>query len=266
LTRTAARHLKNGEVVAVGDFSKRLGEGPATALRYMKTLNRYGNPDKIPDKYQQALSRHKDLADVPKDHVRKEFLDGLENPDSDPRKYMKSFKKTGLLSAVFPGVDFDEEDMPEDFQGDRWLAPAWVLRNNDPEDVKKMLTGGGWSKQEASDIAYLVKLYNWGAENKFDADQFYDMKQMHTGLTKAKVREWMQMAKANGPEMDSFLNHDDKDLSPYTDNGGKRTVNPEYTKHLGRTPFGSEFDHVKRHLSTKRWKDSIGKETGRKAF
>lgn len=255
-----AHHLKNGEVVAVGDFNKRLGEDPATALRYMKTVNRYGNPDKIPDKYQQALSRHKDLADIPKDHVRKEFLDGLEHPDSDPRKYMKSFKKTGLLSAVFPGVDFDEEDMPEDFQGDRWLAPAWVLRNNDPEDVKKMLTGGGWSKQEASDIAYLVKLYTWGSKNKFDPDQFYDMKQQHTGLTKAKVREWMQMAKAHGPEVDSFLQHDDKDLTPYTQGeGGKKAVNPEYTKHLGRTPFGGEFDHVKRYLSTKRWKDTAGK-------
>lgn len=258
-----AHHLKNGEVVAVGDFSKRLGEDPATSLRYMKMLTRYGNPDKIPDKYKSALERHKDLADVPKDHVRKEFLDGLEHPDSDPRKYMKAFKSTGLLNAVFPGVDFDEEDMPEDFQGDRWLAPAWVLRNNDPEDVKNMLQAGGWSKQEAADIAYLVKLYNWGSKNKFDAEQFYDMKQMHTGLTKSKVREWMQMAKAHGPEVDSFLSHDDKDLAPYISGpDGKKSVNPEYSKHLGRNPQGHEFDHVKRFLSTKRWKDSTSKLKG----
>jgi len=255
-----AHHLKNGEVVAVGDFNKRLGEDPATSLRYMKMLNRYGNPDKVPDKYKQALDRHKDLSDVPKDHVRKEFLDGLENPDTDPKKYMKSFKQTGLLGAVFPGVDFDDEDMPDDFQGDRWLAPAWVLRNNEPDAVKTMLVGGGWSKQEAADIAYLVKLYNWGSKNKWDSDQFYDMKNTHTGLTKSKIREWMQMAKQNGPETDAFLSHDDKDLSPYTSGeDGKKSVNPEYEKHLGRKPVGQEFDHIKRHLSTKRWKDNVGK-------
>ena len=256
-----AHHLKNGEVKAVGDnLEARMGEDPSTALRYMKTVTRFGNPDKIPEKDQQSLSRHKDLHGVDKDHVRKEFLSGLEHPDSDPRKYMKAFQSTGLLSAVFPGVEFNPEEMPEDFRGDRWLAPAWVLRNNDPEEVKKMLSGGGWSKQEAADIAYLVKLYQWGAKNKFDPKDFYDMKSAHTGLTKSKIREWMQMAKKNGPEVDSFLNHDDKDLTPYTQGaGGKKTVNPEYTKHLGRPPQGSEFDTVKRNLSTKRWKDSLNK-------
>lgn len=254
-----AHHLKNGEVVAVGSFNQRLKEDPATSLRYVKMLTRYGN-GKVPEKYQLAISRYKDLTDVPKDHVRKEFLDGLEHPDADPRKYMTAYKKTGLLNAIFPGVNFDEKEMPEDFRGDRWLAPAWILRNNEPDQVRDMLLGGGWSKQEANDIAYLVKMYHWGAKNKFDPDMFYDMKKAHTGLTKAKVREWMQMVKAHGPEVDHFLNHDDKDLSPMSvGEDGRRTVNPEYVKHLGRPPQGHEFEDVRRYLSTKRWRDSISK-------
>jgi len=237
-----------------------MSEDPSTALRYMKTVTRFGNPDAIPDKDKQSIARHKDMNGVDKDTIRKEFLSGLEHPDSDPRKYMKAFQSTGLLNTVFPGVEFNPEEMPEDFRGDRWLAPAWVLRNNDPEEVKNMLSNGGWSKQEAADIAYLVKLYHWGAKNKFDSKDFYDMKTMHTGLTKAKIREWMQMAKADGPEVDSFLSHDDKDLTPYSQGAdGKRSVNPEYTKFLGRAPQGNEFDSVKRNLSTQRWKDSLNK-------
>jgi tRNA nucleotidyltransferase/poly(A) polymerase len=256
-----AHHLKNGEIKAIGDdLESRMGEDPATALRYMRMITRYGNPDKIPEKYQKSIYRHKDLNGVDKDTLRKEFLDGLEHPDSDPRKYMKVFQNTGLLSNVFPGVEFDPEEMPLDFRGDRWLAPAWVLRNNDSEDIKKMLSDGGWSKQESNDIAYLVKLYQWGAKNKFDPKDFYDIKSAHTGLTKSKIREWMQMAKANGPEMDNFLTHDDKDLTPYAQGvDGRRTVNPEFIKFLGRSPQGSEFDSVKRNLSTQRWKDSLNK-------
>jgi tRNA nucleotidyltransferase/poly(A) polymerase len=256
-----AHHLKNGEVKAVGDdLESRVSEDPSTALRYMKTVSRYGDPEKIPDKYKQTIARHKDMTDVPKDHVRKEFLSGLENPDTDPRKYMKAYQSTGLLNTIFPNVEFNPEEMPEDFRGDRWLSPAWVLRNNDPEEIKKMLLGGGWSKQEASDIAYLVKLYQWGAKNKFDEKDFYDMKQTHSGLTKNKIREWMQMAKAHGPEVDSFLQHDDKDLTPYTQGqDGKRSVNPEFSKVLGRAPQGHEFESIKRNLSTQRWKDSLSK-------
>lgn len=256
-----AHHLKNGEVIAVGNMAQRLKDDPATGQRYVNMVSRFGNPDKIPEKYQQALSRHKDMADVPKDHVRKEFLGGLEHPDTDPRKYMKAYKSTGLIGAVFPGVDFDDDEMPEDFQGDRWLAPAWILRNNEPEKVKEVLLGGGWKKTEAEDIAYLVKMYNWGSKNKFDPNMFYDMKSQHTGLPKAKVREWMQMAKSHGPEVDSFLNHDDKDLTPMVHGeDGKRGVNPEFTKHLGRAPRSNdEFDGVRKQLSTKRWQDSLNK-------
>lgn len=256
-----AHHLKSGEIKAVGDdLEARVSDDPSTALRYMKLVNRYSNSDNIPDKYKKCLARHKDLNGVDKDTIRKEFLSGLEHPDSNPKKYMKSFQDTGLLNSIFPGVEFDPEEMPEDFRGDRWLASAWILRNNEPADVKQMLSNGGWSKQEASDIAYLIKLYQWGAKNKFDAKDFYDMKSAHTGLTKSKIREWMQMAKAHGPEVDSFLSHDDKDLTPYTSGpDGKRNVNPEFSKFLGRAPQGSEFDAVKRNLSTQRWKDSLNK-------
>lgn len=255
-----AHHLKTGEVKAVGDdLDSRMEEDPSTSLRYMKMVTRFGNSDNIPEKYSKAITKHKDMKDVPKDHIRKEFLSGLEHPDSDAKKYVKAFHSTGLLNLIFPNVEFSPDDMPEDFRGDRWLAPAWILKDNDPEDIKKMLLGGGWSKQEANDIAYLVKLYNWGSKNKFASKDFYDMKQTHTGLTKSKIREWMQMAKAHGPEVDSFLNHDDSDLSPYVNDNGKRSINPAYSKALGRTPHGSEFESIKRNLSTNRFKDSLNK-------
>lgn len=252
-----AHHLKTGEIKPVGDeFASRIEEDPSTALRYIKMLTRFGKSADIPEKYNNIIARHKDMKNVPKEHIRKEFLSGLEHPDSDSRKYMKAFHSTGLLNLVFPNVDFKPEEMPEDFRGDRWLATAWVLRENEPDEVKNILTNGGWSKQEANDISYLVKLYHWGAKNKFASKDFYDMKQAHTGLTKNKIREWMQLTKSHGPEVDKFLSHDDSDLSPYVKDNGKRTINPAYTKLLGRTPHGSEFESIKKNLSTNRWKNS----------
>lgn len=254
-----AHHLKNGEVHAVGSLADKLKADPSTALRYVKMVGRYGNPDKIPDKYKATIERFKDMADVDKGHVRKEFISGLEHPDIDPRKYLGAYKQLGLLGTIFPNVEFDNEDMPPDFKGDRWLAPAWILRNNEPEEVQKMLEGGGWSKQEAGDIAYLVHLAHWANKKGFDADAMYDLKQKPHGLTKNKIREWMQMIGKHTEEVDAFLNHDDKDLGKMVDKDGRKQINPEYIKHLGRMPKPHELEGVKRTLSKNRWSDMLNK-------
>lgn len=255
-----AHHLKNKNIVAVNDdFDGRMTDDPSTALRMTKLISRFGDPDNIPEKFSKSIAKFKDFADVPKSEIKDSFLSGLECPDSDPKKYVGMFKNMGLLDKVLPGANADE--IPEDFRGDRWLSTAWLLKDQDPKDVKKILTDGEWSAQEANDVAYLVKLYHWGSKNKFDSDMFYDIKKMPHGLTKSKIREWMQMAKSHGPEVDAFLDHDDSDITAYVKgkDGGK-SVNPEFSKMLGgRTPFGGEFDTIKRMLSTKKWKDSIKK-------
>lgn len=253
-----AHHLKSNELKCIGDFNSRLSDDPAMKLRYIKMLSRHGDPDKIPYEYQSALDKHKDL-NLDTNDIKQNFISGLESPDSDPRKFMKLFSNTGMLNKLFPDVDFNPEDMPEDFRGDRWLSTAWILRNNHPEDVRDMLVQTGFSKNEASDIAFLVKLYHWH-KTKFDPEHFYNMKSTHTGLTKSKIRDWMKMAKAHGPEVDSFLNHEDNDLTPYVHGfDGKRSVNPMYVQVLGRSPQGGEFDAIRRMLSTERFKDSLNK-------
>lgn len=255
-----AHHLKNGEVVFVGNASEKLKADPSTSLRYVKMVSRFGNPDKIPEKYKAVIERHRDLQNVDKGHIRKEFLSGLEHPDVDARKYLKAYKGLGLLNIIFPDIEFDGEDMPADFKGDRWLSTAWILRNNDPEEVKNILEGGGWSKQEANDIAYLVHLAHWADKKGFDADTMYDLKKKHTGLTKSKIREWMQMIGKTGEHVDAFLNHDDKDLSKMVDGpDGKKQINPKFTQHLGRIPRPHELEDVRKTLSKNRWGDMLNK-------
>jgi len=232
-----AHHLKNGEIKAVGDnLEARVAEDPSILLKYMKLLSRYGNTDKIPEKYAKLIANFKDLKGVDKDIIKKEFLSGLEHPDNNVRKYIKTFHNTGLLGSIFPNYDFNPDDMPHDLKGDRWMTTAWILKNRDPEDAKYMLMNNGWTPREAHDIAYLIKMHQWGA-NKFNVNNFYDMKNTHTGLTKSKINDWMKMSKMHGPEVNAFLNHDDSDIAHHSDG----------------------FDYMKRNLSTKKYQDSLNK-------
>jgi hypothetical protein len=188
-----AHHLKNGEVKFINSPLDKMRDDPMTAFRYLNTAGKYGKLNQIGDKEKAAIGQFRDMGDVDPAEIRKSFLGGLEDPDVDARSYMGAAKGLGLLNVVFPDLEFREDDMPPDFRGDRWLAPAWILRDNDPEKIKKVLSSGGWSKQEASDIAYLVKIAGWAEKEGFNPEKAKELKKGHSGLTKAKIREWLQM-------------------------------------------------------------------------
>lgn len=206
-----AHHLKAGEVKFINSPLDKMRDDPMTAFRYLNQTGKYGKFSGIGDKEKAAIGQFKDMADVDPSEIRKSFLSGLEDPDVDAREYMGAAKGLGLLNVVFPDLEFKEDPMPPDFKGDRWLAPAWILRDNDPEKVKKVLGGGGWSKQEASDIAYLVKIASWGEKEGFNPEKLKDVKSSHTGLTKSKIREWLQMLNkgTNGEAEGLFKNDED---------------------------------------------------------
>jgi len=202
-----ATHLKNNQIKVVGDkLEDRLKEDPATALRLLKINARYGDPDKLPSDYANLLKSYMGgVSTLPRDMVKKQFIGGLEHPDTDPRKFIKMAHSTNLLGVLFPEIEIDSQELPEDFRGDRWTSTAWLLKNNDPSLIREFLSSNGWSNQEANDISYLVKIYNWGKRNNFDHNQFYEMKNAHTGLTKSKIKDWMKMAGSNKDELNAFL-------------------------------------------------------------
>ena len=214
-----AHHLKSGEVKFINSPMDKMRDDPMTAFRYLNTAGKYGKLNQIGDKEKAAIGQFRDMSDVDPSEIRKSFLGGLEDPDTDARQYMGAAKDLGLLNVVFPNLEFKEDPMPPDFRGDRWLAPAWILRDNDPEQIKKTLSGAGWSKQEAADIAHLVKIAAWAEKDGFNPEKMKELKGGHTGLTKSKIREWLQMINKGGEESEGLFR--DGDDEGQEDKGGK---------------------------------------------
>jgi tRNA nucleotidyltransferase/poly(A) polymerase len=258
-----ANHLKGGEIKSIGEkFDDRLKEDPLTAHRLINHFNRFGSGDELPEKYMKSVKAFKNFGAVSKDKAKDEFVRGLENADVDSKKYMRHYSDAGLLSTIFPNIQFDPNDMPDDFRNDRWMMAGWILRKNNPQDVRDMLVNGGWTRQEANDVSYLVKMFQWAGDN-FDPENFYDMIQTHTGLTKGKIKDFMKMSKLANSKVDDFLGYDSSDLTPYQNSDmGSRKVNPVYVQYLGRTPVCGEFEMVKRNLMTNRWKDMVDRHVG----
>lgn len=250
-----AHHIKSRDLVSVNDdFESRFNEDPSIAMRFAKMTCKYGNGEKPCKKITSVIKGNEKLKDIPKDVFKKEFNSGLEDSGIDTRKYIKLLDNLGILPLIMPQYSID--DMQPNIKGDRWLTPAYMLRNSDMDNVIDALVDNGWSKSEASDISHLINLYKW-AKSSYDPSMFYDLKHTKSGLTKSKIGDWMNMNGFKEPHVKSFLDHDDSDLKPYVDTLIGKKINPSYADFLGHNPKGEDFERTKKYLSTKRFLDNI---------
>jgi len=162
----ALTHMGGGpgkaKINFIGKASDRLGESPMRVFRYIRFHTKYGkgSVNSIPDKYRQEFKNleRKGFGSASKEAIREEFLKGLKDKDVDPRKYVRAYRDLGALNKLFPHMTF-KLDHYEDFSDERdhLLAVAWILRKNDPSDIKEMLEDGGWTNEEVRKITYLIR-------------------------------------------------------------------------------------------------------------
>jgi len=250
-----AHDMKNKRIISVNDdFESRFKEDPSIAMRYVRMLCKYGDSSKPCKKIVSVIKNSDGIKNIPSDVARREFFTSIDDQDIDTRKMLRLMDELGILKTIIPNYSIG--DMPTSLRGDRWMTPAWLMKDMDPSEAESSLSGNGWGKSESSDIGYLIKMLNW-AKNNFDHNSFYDMKKCRCGLTKGKISDWMSMNGFKSPHVKAFLDHDDSDLKPYIDSPIGKMVNPIYVSHLGHSPRGNEFDSTKRILSTKRFLDGI---------
>jgi tRNA nucleotidyltransferase/poly(A) polymerase len=163
------RDLKAKKVKFVGSAKDRLGEDQLRAMRYARFASLMGDTD-TPEEIQKAIGDIKNLPSLQpfidpdtgskrdrRGRIRDEFLKGLKKEGIDPQVYVSLYKKLGLLDTVFPKMDFNLNVPPEFAKKDRRdLVIAWMLHDNNPDKVKKMLLDSHWSKEEATRMHFLL--------------------------------------------------------------------------------------------------------------
>lgn len=180
-----AHHLKNGQVVSIGNFTKKIKDDPISAHRYVRMESRYGNGKKFPSKLKNITSQI-----VPNRLYKNEFLNGYENEDINRDKYMDFYKDSGLLGSVYPSCQLNYENFPKEAIGDRFLTSAWLLKDNPIQNIAQ-IKDSGWSDREINDIIHLINIYKI-YKNKV-ADN--ELKQMnsHCGLPEYKINRWIKL-------------------------------------------------------------------------
>jgi len=176
-----AHHLKNGQIVSIGKFSKKVGEDPLTAHRYIRMQARYGNED-MPEDHIQSMGK---INNLNKDYKR-EYILGLENPEVNDKKYLDMYKNSGLLNTIYPMDNLSVGDVPEKAYNDRFLTSAWIMKDKSLDQVKFALMSAGWEPREVEDIAHLIGMYQAERNN-------YPQASTHCGLSDNKVNKWRKI-------------------------------------------------------------------------
>lgn len=203
--------VKQGVVRTVGKAEDRFHEDKLRVLRAIRFHCRFGATEQMDPEIEKAIPRFRHLEGVALERIRDEFLKGLLHPDVDSKRYLKIYRRTGLLDKVFPDVNFDPPNsMPMEItdQKDKILALAWLLQHNPIEKVKQVMSPArrigmeekntGWQAQEARGVLFLLKLKEFSAER---LPEF--MKEREgTGLSNQQIRDWVNMFKIHGTNRD----------------------------------------------------------------
>lgn len=195
----------HGNINTNNDAEKSFREDKLRMMRTVRFHSQYGKGP-IDKKIQKAIEELKsDLKDVPFEKIREEFLKGLLNIDIDPRKYLESYDKLGLLSKVFPDVELNL-NVPPDFSNkkDKILALAWILQDNPIEEVKRVLCSSakiadseqktGWTAQERNAVVLLLKLKEFNLD---DIDDLLETRKI-SGLSQEQIRNWVELFNVEG--------------------------------------------------------------------
>lgn len=195
----------HGNINTNDDAEKSFREDKLRMMRTVRFYSQYGK-GQIDKKIQKAIDELKsDLVNVPFEKIREEFLKGLLNVDIDPKKYLETYNKLGLLSKVFPEVELNL-NVPADFSNkkDKILALAWILQDNPIEEVRRVLCSSlkiadvdqktGWTAQERNAVVLLLKLKDFNLD---DIDDLLEIRKI-SGLSQEQIRNWVELFNVEG--------------------------------------------------------------------
>lgn len=205
-------HMMSGQIVPIGGDKAfdEMRKRPSRIIRYMRFMHGYGDPKTVSqEQMQKFMSAAADglpkLAQKPegRKYMMDEFKKGLDKDGSDGRKYLKLFKKFGVLDLLFPGKMIDA-DLPKELSelGDKHMPLAWMLRNNDPQSLEDT----GMDPKDLKKIAFLIKSLN--VDENMDPDRLDDLTNGYTssGISGRKLRDWgTKLGKKDPNIMDAFL-------------------------------------------------------------
>jgi tRNA nucleotidyltransferase/poly(A) polymerase len=212
-TRQGLTDLEQKKTRTVGKAEERFDEDPLRVMRAIRFHCRFSGGGELDPDIKKAIPKFANLHErVAIERIRDEFLKGLLHPEIDPACYLGTYKSTGLLNTVFPGVSVDLS-VPDQFKNkkDKVLSLAWLLRNNPKQKVAEVLSPHrtvhgepkptGWQLEEKKAILFLHSLTEFDPKNVL----LHTRQRLGTGLSDEQIRDWVGVTGQGKPQWNKMI-------------------------------------------------------------
>lgn len=143
--------LKNGRVKTVGEPDDRFYEDRLRVMRAIRFKNVIGGG--LDEKTRKAILNYKDMPGVSNERIREEFYSGIKK-SKDVSKFLNDLYQYGIFERMFPKMKINK-DFPKKTRNNVLIISS-LLKNNNPDDVVKVMTNMGYTNLEKKSVNFLL--------------------------------------------------------------------------------------------------------------
>ena len=179
------KDLKKKKIRTVGKPEQRFDEDPLRKLRAVRFAGSVGG--RMTKDTWAALKKNSNISGVSSERIRDEFIKGITKAKS-VTNYLKMIKTLGMFKQIFPGLSILTSNQKTN---DYKLQIAYMLQTNGADKVKKKLNSLKYTKQESTDIWFLIKISN--PREVIDNLPSFKNLQKNTKLTTSQIKQWAKI-------------------------------------------------------------------------
>ncbi len=157
------KDIQNKQTSVVGDPYHRFGEDQLRVLRVVRFFNRYNSDDilnHIDPKTKEAITHYKDLDNVSKERIHKEFISGLKQSRS-PANFVRSLTSLNIMHNVLPDGMLVSDPNPTDSMNGLPAMLAYLLSQNKPDKkLQTTLINNKFEYETITPTMIILKTYN----------------------------------------------------------------------------------------------------------
>ena len=142
-----------------------------------------------------ALKKDNNISQLHSDRIMREFRESIKQ-SKNTKVYLENVMRLDLLNKSFPNLKVSK---PYPHDNNYLTFISFILRDNDPINVGKVLNKIQYSNDDRDDIKFLVSLKG------FKPELIVPFKKLHDNVKKLKDTDIVEFGKRIGKKLDKFV-------------------------------------------------------------